>query len=70
MFKNNLAKENLAVMYLRLSKEDGEKTESNSISNQREIINSYARKIKLQLSKSMWMMGIQVQILIVPILKK
>lgn len=70
MFKNNLAKENLAVIYLRLSKEDGEKTESNSISNQREIINSYARKSKLQLSKSMWMMDIQVQILIVPILKK
>ena len=26
MFKNNLAKENLAVMYLRLSKEDIEKS--------------------------------------------
>ncbi|HEL1060949.1 TPA: recombinase family protein [Streptococcus equi subsp. zooepidemicus] len=44
MFKNSVDKENIAVMYLRLSKEDGEKAESNSISNQREIINSYAKK--------------------------
>ena len=51
MFKNNLAKENLAVMYLRLSKEDGEKTESNSISNQREIINSYARRNQIPIVK-------------------
>lgn len=51
MFKNNLAKENLAVMYLRLSKEDGEKTESNSISNQREIIDSYARKNQITIVK-------------------
>ncbi|WP_237037660.1 recombinase family protein [Mediannikoviicoccus vaginalis] len=51
MFKNNSAKENLAVMYLRLSKEDGEKTESNSISNQREIINSYARRNQIPIVK-------------------
>ncbi|HFH9723433.1 TPA: recombinase family protein [Streptococcus pyogenes] len=44
MFKNSVDKENIAVMYLRLSKEDGEKVESNSISNQREMINSYAKK--------------------------
>lgn len=44
MFKNNVDKENIAVMYLRLSKEDGEKVESNSISNQREIINSYVKR--------------------------
>ncbi|MCI7396248.1 MAG: recombinase family protein [Erysipelatoclostridium ramosum] len=44
MFKNSVDKENIAVMYLRLSKEDGEKVESNSISNQREMINAYARK--------------------------
>lgn len=44
MFKDSVNKENIAVMYLRLSKEDGEKTESNSISNQREMINSYAKK--------------------------
>ena len=30
-------------MYLRLSREDGDSTESNSISNQRQIIKSYAR---------------------------
>lgn len=35
MFKNK------AVMYLRLSKEDAEAVESNSISNQRELIKSY-----------------------------
>ena len=51
MFKNNLPKENLAVMYLRLSKEDGEKTESNSISNQREIIDSYARRNQIPIVK-------------------
>lgn len=44
MFKDSVNKENIAVMYLRLSKEDGEKVESNSISNQREMINSYAKK--------------------------
>lgn len=35
--------EKFACMYLRLSKEDGDSTESNSISNQRQIIKSYAR---------------------------
>ncbi|MSS78564.1 recombinase family protein [Anaerococcus sp. WCA-380-WT-2B] len=51
MFKNNANKENIAVMYLRLSKEDGEKIESNSISNQREIINSYAKRNKFVIVK-------------------
>ena len=32
-----------ACMYLRLSKEDGEQSESNSISNQRQIIRSFAQ---------------------------
>ena len=32
-----------ARMYLRLSKEDGEQSESNSISNQRQIIRSFAQ---------------------------
>lgn len=34
--------EKFACMYLRLSREDGDSTESNSISNQRQIIKSYA----------------------------
>ena len=52
MFKNKLEnKENLAVMYLRLSKEDGERAESNSISNQREIINMYAGKNNINVAK-------------------
>ena len=52
MFKNKLEnKENLAVMYLRLSKEDGERAESNSISNQREIINMYASKNNINVAK-------------------
>ena len=38
-------------MYLRLSKEDGEKTESNSISNQREIINSYVKRNQITMVK-------------------
>ena len=51
MFKNSVDKENIAVMYLRLSKEDGEKTESNSISNQREIINSYVKRNQITMVK-------------------
>ncbi len=43
MFKNQ------AVMYLRLSKDDGVSRESNSIANQREIIKSYVKKSKLNL---------------------
>lgn len=43
MFKNN------AVMYLRLSKEDGEMMESNSIANQRELIRAYLKNTDLQL---------------------
>lgn len=35
--------EKFACMYLRLSREEGDSTESNSISNQRQIIKSYAR---------------------------
>lgn len=42
MFKNK------AVMYLRLSKEDGEAIESNSISNQREIIRAYLKNKDIQ----------------------
>ena len=38
-------------MYLRLSKEDGERAESNSISNQREIINMYAGKNNINVAK-------------------
>lgn len=51
MFKNSADKENIAVMYLRLSKEDGEKVESNSISNQREIINSYVKRNQITMVK-------------------
>lgn len=51
MFKNSVDKENIAVMYLRLSKEDGEKVESNSISNQREIINSYVKRNQITMIK-------------------
>ncbi|HEM3166595.1 TPA: recombinase family protein [Streptococcus suis 92-1400] len=51
MFKNSADKENIAVMYLRLSKEDGEKIESNSISNQREIINSYVKRNQITMVK-------------------
>ena len=51
MFKNSVDKENIAVMYLRLSKEDGEKVESNSISNQREIINLYVKRNQITMVK-------------------
>ena len=45
MFKNR------ACMYLRLSKDDGVNEESNSITNQREIVKSYARKNEIELVK-------------------
>jgi site-specific recombinase family protein len=51
VFKNSVDKENIAVMYLRLSKEDGEKVESNSISIQREIINSYVKRNQITMVK-------------------
>lgn len=41
---------NIACMYLRLSREDGDSSESNSISNQRQIIKSYAKDNDIQLS--------------------
>ena len=45
MFKNK------ACMYLRLSKDDGMSSESNSIINQRELIQSYAKKNEIELVK-------------------
>ena len=45
MFKNK------ACMYLRLSKDDGINSESNSIINQRELIQSYAEKNEIEIVK-------------------
>ncbi len=45
MFKNK------ACMYLRLSKDDGMNSESNSITNQRELIQSYAKNNEIELVK-------------------
>ena len=44
---------NIACMYLRLSREDGDISESNSISNQRQIIKSTLKKTALPYRKSM-----------------
>ncbi len=41
---------NTACMYLRLSREDGDSNESNSISNQRQIIKSYTKEKNIDLS--------------------
>lgn len=41
---------NTACMYLRLSREDGDSNESNSISNQRQLIKSYAKEKNIDLS--------------------
>lgn len=41
--------ENLACMYLRLSKEDRDNNESNSISNQRELIKSFSYKNNIKI---------------------
>nr|WP_230373108.1 recombinase family protein [Enterococcus faecalis] len=40
----------LAVMYLRLSRDDGEEIESNSISSQRELIKAYGKQHGLNIS--------------------
>ncbi len=40
----------LAVMYLRLSRDDGEEVESNSISSQRELIKAYGKQHGLNIS--------------------
>lgn len=45
MFKNK------ACMYLRLSKDDGINNESNSITNQRELIQSYAKDNEIEIVK-------------------
>ena len=41
----------VCCMYLRISKEDGENSESNSISNQRDIIKNYAKLNNLKIKK-------------------
>lgn len=41
--------ETYACMYLRLSREDGDSNESNSISSQRQIIQSYAKENQLSI---------------------
>ena len=45
MFKNK------ACMYLRLSKDDGINNESNSITNQRELVQSYAKDNEIEIVK-------------------
>ena len=40
-----------AYMYLRLSRDDGDEGESNSITNQRELIKSYADKAGFKIIK-------------------
>ena len=42
-------KELKASMYLRLSRDDGDEGESNSISNQRELIKDYASKLNIEI---------------------
>lgn len=41
--KKNMVKKYQAALYIRLSKEDGDKAESNSISNQRDLIYAFLR---------------------------
>lgn len=43
--------ENIACMYLRLSREDADVSESNSIANQRQIIKTYAKENDITISK-------------------
>ncbi len=46
MYQNETPKGYRAGIYLRLSKEDGDKVESNSVQNQREMIHSYLKNEK------------------------
>ena len=55
---------NNVCIYMRLSKEDGDKIESESITNQRKLLTRYAEDIGIQ------MMDIVGQILIDLILRK
>ena len=41
--------ENLSCMYLRLSKEDGDNNESNSINNQRDLIKTFSRENNIEI---------------------
>ncbi len=41
---------NTSCMYFRLPREDGDSNESNSVSNQRQIIKSYAKEKNIDLS--------------------
>ena len=42
--RSNTINSNKAACYLRLSREDGDKAESDSISNQRNLINDYVNQ--------------------------
>lgn len=44
--KNYSKRKYVAALYLRLSKDDGDKEESESISNQRRILRAYAEENK------------------------
>ena len=43
MERNNENKQYKAAIYIRLSKDDGDKPESNSVTNQRDLIRSYLK---------------------------
>lgn len=61
----------LAAVYLRLSKDDGDKMESDSIRNQRSLIrDSQSNIVTLHWSKNMLTMDSVVQILSVQIFRR
>ena len=53
---NNLYDEKITALYLRLSRDDDLEGESNSISNQRTLLTSFAKKMALETRKSLLMM--------------
>ena len=57
-------------MYLRLSRDDGDEGESNSIGNQRELIKAMLTRLALKLPRSTLMMALLVQTLKDQILKR
>ena len=60
----------LAAVYLRLSKDDGDKMESDSIRNQRSFVTSQSNIVTLHWSKNMLTMDSVVQILSVQIFRR
>ena len=60
----------ITALYCRLSRDDGTDNDSNSIVNQKKLLQKYAKKTDLQILVIMLMTDIQVLILRDPVFRK